>query len=341
MEAEVLNGKVEHSNHFTFTELVNQWRQKIKPDLADKTQVRYEGILESFILPTFGKKLVKDIQPLQIQDYLSHLRENGIRIDGKDGSYAPKTIRHHYTLLSSLFRYAVDWKIISENPCKCVKTPKVPKTEAKYYQMDQVKKLLDCLEKAEMKYKVFVHTSLFSGCRRSETMGLEWKDIDFSTNVTKICRTSQYTAEKGIHPVDILKDGSPIRIVTLPQGTIDLLTEYKSYQDRQKSAYGDGWVDSDRLFIQGDGSPMHPDTPYQWFEKFLIDNNLPKITVHQLRHTNISIMIYQGNDIVKIAAEKGHSVNTMLNTYAHVMRQAYDEGAIKLNEEFYNKVANK
>lgn len=83
---------------------------------------------------------------------------------------------------------------------------------------------------------------------------------------------------------------------------------------------------------------MHPDTPYQWFEAFLKRNNFPKLTVHQLRHTNISLMIYQGTNIVTIAAEKGHSVYTMLNTYAHVIRQACDEGAIKLNNAFYKKV---
>lgn len=341
LEAEVLKGKVEYSNHCTFAELVGQWRNTIEPEMAEKTQVRYEGILKSFMLPAFSRKRVKDIQPLQIQNYLAELKKDKIRIDGKAGGYSPKTIKHHYTLFSSIFNYAVAWKIISENPCQFVKTPKVPKTDAKYYQMDQVEKLLECLERAPIKYKTFVHVALFTGCRRSELMGLEWKDLDFSTNVFKICRTSQYTKKTGIDTKENLKDGSASRIVTVPQGTVDLLKEYKAYQTRQRLAYGKGWVDSDRLFIQQDGKPMSPDTPYQWFEEFLKKNGLPKITIHQLRHTNISIMIYQGNDLAKIAAEKGHNLYTMLNTYAHVMRKAYDEGAIKLDEAFYKKVANR
>lgn len=341
LESEVINGKVEHSNHYKFSQLVDQWRIYQKPQLAEKTVARYEGIIIDYLLPAFGNKLVKSIQPIHIENYLAELRKDGIRKDGKIGGYSPKTIRHHYTLLSSLFSHAVKWKIISESPCSFVDAPKVPKTEVKYYQPEQVDTLLKALNKAPMKYKVFVHVALFSGCRRSEIMGLEWKDIDFEKHTFHICRTSQYTKGKGIFSIKLLKDGSPSRTVTIPEGTIELLRQYKVYQNKQKFNYGDGWVNSDRLFVQENGKPMSPDTPYQWFEGFLKVNGLPKITVHQLRHTNISLMIYQGTDIVTIAAEKGHSVYTMLNTYAHVIRKACEEGALKLNDEFYKKVVEK
>ena len=323
--------------NLSFKELVNKYKEYQKDNLADKTAVRYEGIIKDFLLPAFGRKLVKDIQPLHTEQYLAELRKDGIRKDGKAGGYSDKTIRHHYMLLSSILNYEVKWQIISQNPCNFVDAPKVAKTEAKYYQPEQVAALLKALNTAAMKYKVFVHVALFSGCRRSEIMGLEWKDIDFEKHTFHICRTSQYTKGKGIFTRNILKNGSSSRTVTIPEGTIELLKQYRVYQDKQKPNYGDGWVDTDRLFTQKDGEPMSPDTPYQWFEAFLKENGLPKLTVHQLRHTNISLMIYQGTDLVTIAAEKGHSVYTMLNTYAHVIRKACDEGAIKLNDGEENR----
>lgn len=187
-----------------------------------------------------------------------------------------------------------------------------------------------------MKYKVFVHVALFTGFRRSETMGLEWKDIDLDNNVIKLCRTSQYTSGKGIFTSLILKDGSPSRTVTIPRGTTALLKAYKEYQDNQKNKAGDKWEEHDRLFTQDDGKPMHPDTPYQWFTDFLVEKGLPKITVHQLRHTHISLLIYNGMDIVAVSKRAGHKkVSTTVDIYAHVIEKADYEGANRLEKMFY------
>ena len=122
-EAELINGKVELSNNYTFAQLVDRWREFKTPELAAKTVVRYNGILDDFMLPAFGKKKVKDIQPLHIENFLAQLDKDGIRKDGKSGGYSPKTKKHYYGLLSLLFNDAVCWKIISENPCKFVKAP--------------------------------------------------------------------------------------------------------------------------------------------------------------------------------------------------------------------------
>lgn len=341
-QAVILEDKVHKSrveaNNCTFNKLVDEWRKyrDTKKKKAEKTIVRYEGILNSFMLNFFGKKKVKDITALDIERYLSSLDKDKIRIDGKTGGYSQKTKRHHYTLLSSILKKGVKWKMISENPCKDVDAPEVEKREAKHYQMKQVEQLLEHLKNAEMKYKVFIHVALFTGFRRSETIGLEWKDIDLDNNVIKLCRTSQYTSGNGIFTTQILKDGSPSRIVTIPSGTTELLKRYKEYQDNQKSKARDRWVEHDRLFTKDSGEPMHPDTPYQWFMDFLIEKKLPKITVHQLRHTHISLLIYNGMDIVAVSKRAGHKkVSTTVDIYAHAIEKADYEGANRMENMFY------
>jgi integrase len=171
-------------------------------------------------------------------------------------------------------------------------------------------------------------------------MGLEWQDIDWKKSVITIGRTSQYTPELGIFTRYGTKNGDASRLVHIPEGTMKILKHYKEHQDKECESYGDGWINSGRVFIKHDGSPMHPDTPYQWFTEFLEKNGLPKITVHQLRHTNVSMMIYEGIDIVTIASEKGHDPYTMLKTYAHVIRKAGIDGAIKLNDRYYHTSLN-
>ena len=51
-----------------------------------------------------------------------------------------------------------------------------------------------------MKYQVYLLLSIYSGYRRSEMLGLEWKDIDFEHDLIHVRRTSQYTSEKGYIP---------------------------------------------------------------------------------------------------------------------------------------------
>lgn len=337
LEDKVHKSRVE-ANNCTFNELVDKWRKyrDTKKKKAEKTIVRYEGILNSFMLKFFGKKKVKDITALDIERYLASLDKDGVRLDGKKGGYSQKTKRHHYMLLSSILKKAVKWKMIDENPCKDVDPPEVEEKEAKHYEPEQVAQLLEHLKNAEMKYKVFVHVALFTGFRRSEIMGLEWKDIDLDNNIIKLCRTSQYTAEKGIFTVSKLKNGKPSRIITIPEGTTKLLKLYKEFQDNQKNRAGDNWEEHDRLFTQDNGKPMHPDTPYQWFTDFLKEKNLPKITVHQLRHTHISMLIYNGMDIVAVSKRAGHQkVSTTLDIYGHIITKADYEGANRLEKMFY------
>ena len=85
--------------------------------------------------------------------------------------------------------------------------------------------------------------------RRGELMRLEWKDIDFDNDVLSICRTSQYTGEKGIFTDDV-KNSSSHRSMKLPKNIIEMLKRYKVWQNREKNKVGDRWQDTDRLFTQ-------------------------------------------------------------------------------------------
>lgn len=89
------------------------------------------------------------------------------------------------------------------------------------------------------------------------------------------------------------------------------------YED-QKSFYGELWTDSDRLFVQVDGKPMHPSTISKWFVKFVAQIGLPVINFHGLRHTNASLLVAQNIDIAVISARLGHAqISTTLDFYVH------------------------
>lgn len=138
--------QVQPSNTSTFFDLVNKWREEAKPDIVFKTQERYEGMLNHFLLPYFGRIKVRDIKALNIEHYLKTLSKDGVRTDGKSGGYSEKTIRHHYMFLQRLLNFAIHQEMLDINPCIRVDTPKVHKKEAQYYEEEEIQRMLGCLD---------------------------------------------------------------------------------------------------------------------------------------------------------------------------------------------------
>ena len=101
---------------------------------------------------------------------------------------------------------------------------------------------------------------------------------------------------------------------------------------------GTAWKNEPYVFVLDDGTPISPNLPYKWFENFLARHNLPKISFHQLRHTNASLLISAGEDIVTVSGRLGHAdKNITLNTYSHLIKSKEAQAAAKM-DAFYEKV---
>ncbi len=168
---------------------------------------------------------------------------------------------------------------------------------------------------------------LLSGVRRGELCGLEWKDIDFKNNMITVCRTSQYLPGKGIFTKGTKTDSS-VRTIRLPEQTFEMLKEFRKWQRKRRVAVGDRWVDCDRLFTQDDGSPIHPDSISGWFHDFISRTDLPQISIHSLRHTNITLLLAAGVPLRTVSYRAGHAqTSTTANIYSHAIRTADEKAA--------------
>lgn len=116
---------------------------------------------------------------------------------------------------------------------------------------------------------------------------------------------------------------------------ISLLKEYKKQQTENRLKFGTAWHNGEYVFLHEDGKPISSQRPYKWFTNFLKRHNLPKITFHQLRHTNASLLISSGEDIVTVSGRLGHAdKNVTLNTYSHIIKSKEAQVANKM-DEFY------
>ena len=95
----------------------------------------------------------------------------------------------------------------------------------------------------------------------------------------------------------------------------------------------DLWPNSEYVFLNANGYPFYPDTLTKVFEKILKKYSLPKITFHQLRHTNASLLIEAQQDIKNVSARLDHSsINTTLDLYTHAIKNAQNDIVNKLND---------
>ena len=325
---EVQNGLVIDGKSLKFYEFTEIWKRDYgSKELAPSTYKRYCRMLETRLLPYFGHFYINKIKPTDIMKFYDLLEKDTqlVRKQGNNGAktkkpLSGKTILEHHRLLRAMLHKAVYWQLIVANPAERVQPPKARKPKRKSYDDEQTKILLENLEllsSEDIKYKVAIILTVFTGVRLGELMGLEWQDVDFKNGIISINRSSQYLADMGVF-TKVPKTESSIREIAIPEFIISLLEEYKLWYEEQKSIYGELWMNSDRLFVQADGKPMHPSTISKWFVKYVGQIGLPVINFHGLRHTNASLLVAQNIDIAVISARLGHAqISTTLDFYVH------------------------
>ena len=304
-----------------FETFCEEWFEEYaKTNLRNTT---YERLLQlrGRIYHVIGHIRMDKITPRQIQTFVNSLSKEGAN-ERTGKPLAPKTIRHNLSLISDVFSYAVKMGVVAENPCSKVTIPKGEVKEKQIYTPAEVERFLTLLNDEPLKYRTFFYLMIYSGFRRGEMLGLEWKDVDFENNIISVRRTSNYTAKKGVY-TDTTKTKRSQRTLKFPQFIMDMLKEYKEQQDAEALRLGNKWVETDRLYVKWDGRPMQNGTPYFWLGEFCEKHDLPFYGLHSFRHLFCSLLVNQGVDIVTVSGALGHScVSTTSNVYCHMFQEA-------------------
>jgi integrase len=275
------------------------------------------------------------------------------------GSLSDRTILHHHRLITSILTSAVQWGFIMTNPASRVKSPKVERKEAKHYEIEQAQYILELIENEPIKYKAMTTLAIYGGMRMGELAALEWSDVNFDNCILRINKSLQHLPGKGTF-VKSTKNETSNRIISLPNSVINMLREYKVWQNGEKATLGDLWNDDyTNIFTTNSGEPIFPTTISKWFLKFIRRHNeaimkdssisdddknkylLEEINFHGLRHTSASLLINQGVDITTVSKRLGHArTSTTTDIYSHSLKKADSEAANTLENLFTKKTPN-
>ena len=248
-----------------------------------------------------------------------------------DGKLSAKTIGHYHRLISSILSVAVQWQVIISNPCDRAKPPKVTKKIIRFLDEVKTKELLDLLKTERINYRLMITLLIFSGFRRGELLGLEWGDIDFDNERIYVRRNLLYLSEKGTY-IDTGKTNASIRDISISESVIELLRQYKEWQDSERIKLGDRWVNSNRLFTSWCGESINPGTLGSWFRRFTKKHELD-INIHGLRHTNATLLIAAETPLPTVADRLGHgNPSVTSSTYTHAIPSRDEIAAKKLED---------
>ena len=304
-----------------FQEFAEEWFEEYaKLNLRSTTYERMRQLTHR-VYPAIGHLRMDKITARQLQGFVNSLAKEGA--NEKTGKpLAPKTIRHNLSFISDVFSYAVKMDLLSDNPCRKVTIPKGEVKEKPIYSQEEMALLLTRISGEPTKYRAFFFLIAYSGFRRSEMLGLEWKDVDFEHNVITIKRTSNYTAGRGTY-TDTTKTKRSQRVLKISPYIIGILKELKDEQDEEALRLGDKWVETDRLFVKWNGEPMNNQTPDGWLKEFCEKNEMPFYGIHSFRHFAASALISAGLDVTTVSGALGHcNSGTTLNVYSHMFQNA-------------------
>lgn len=312
---------------------------KLKEERGAKhsTISSYKDLSER-IIPVIGHIRLKDLRPDHLNDLYTTLAQGG-QNKKTGGKLSAKSILEHHRLISAVLEQAAKEGLVPFNVASRATLPKVERKEVNYFQPEQVAAIREALELEPIKWKTLVHMLLITGARRGEILGLKWPEVDFDRNQIHICNNILYSPDRGIYE-DTPKTATSNRYVTLPAETMQLLRQYRAWQNEERLRLGEYYQYQGFLFTQENGDPMHPDSVTSWLSKFSKRHNLPHINPHAFRHTMASMLYFNGVDSVSISKRLGHAqVSTTADIYAHVMAESDQKNADILADIFLKKDA--
>ena len=317
-------------SEYTFAQWLDYWyKDIILPQIEETTAYGYRGMIENYLKPQLGEIRLQKLTARDIQQYYTWLMG--------EKELSPNTVIKHHNLLTNTLNAAERQEYITKNPMRAVSPPKKRQREAKFYTPEQLGTLLDKAVGTRLELPVYICAYL--GLRRGELCGLRWSDIDLEHQTITIENTRTQAGKKEIEKGT--KTASSTRTLYLPDTLCDMLKAAKENQQACRATYKNAYDDNDYVIVMEDGKPFRPNYLSELFGKFLADNDLPKIVLHELRHSFASLSNQAGIPAYNIGKALGHSTPaTTQKIYTHLLDQTHTqavEGVAAIADEARRK----
>ena len=290
----------------TVGELLEKWlTEHGQARLRARTLWGYQGYIDRYLPRWLERKRVTDVRLGDISELEASLLVEG----GKGGrKLSGTTVLQFHRILSSAYTYGVRLGIIERNVVQVVEPPKTDRYEEESLDWEGVERLLDMV-KGEV-FRTLVLVALQTGLRRSELLGLQWRDVNFAGRQLSVRRAWVRVGRKDKR-LEATKSGQS-RVVDLPEESVEALLAMRA-GDEDSGEVG-------FLFRENGSDPLDPDLVTQRFKAIAKKVGLGGIKLHDLRHTHASLMLSGGVHLKLVSERLGRSrVGITADLYSHVL----------------------
>lgn len=308
----------------TFSNLVENYMEDLETRLKPTTIETKRNIIESKLLPFFGKLKIVDIDELAVRRWQNELLNYR---DKQGNSYSETYLKTINNQLAAIMNYATIYYKLQRNPCRAVGSIGKSKADSmKIWTLDEFEQFIS-YEKKSAGHLAF-NILFWTGIREGELLALTREDFTFDgVDEYRLNINKNFEIVKGTRYILTPKTDSSNRSVTIPQFLYHEMLEY------YKGLY----------------EPEPDDRIFYFTKSYLLTEikrvaklaQLEPIRVHDLRHSHASLLVEMGFNILMVSQRLGHEkVETTWQTYAHLYPDREKMLATQLHTIKMNGISN-
>ena len=313
-----------------FQTIADDYFNDLKQRVRESSYLMYKSLYKFHIQEYFEGKYIDTIDVIDIEKWKQFIQSQKIKI---------KTCNQCYVVLNEIFKFAGRKYGMKYNPASIsgrfkTKNDEVIETKnrLRYITYDEFNKFINVIDNPL--WHAFFMTLYLTGMRKGEIIALTWHDIDWNRNTIAVNKTVSLRTETGKYKITATKTGVN-REITMSN---ILIQELKKYHEivQQYGDYSDDWF----IFGNGDLLSVYHISKYKDYYFKLADLENKKITVHEFRHSHVSLCINEylksgQNDSTKffimMSQRMGHSLPIMQQVYMHLFPSVQDRIVDLLN----------
>jgi integrase len=208
-----------------------------------------------------------------------------------------------------------------------VELPSVPKPKVQVWSADQLARFLDLI--AEDRLHLLYLLLGLRGLRRGEVVALRWEDVDLEHRLLRIEQSAVRVGQRTV--VGPPKTSSGTRVVAIDPGTARRLHWHQCRQRLENRDRIHTPMLSDLVFTDRRGEQLDPRYVSRHFDRLVAAHGLPRIRLHDLRHTSASIGLAAGESLLEVSRRLGHSsITVTADIYSHISPHVAQESADRL-----------
>lgn len=333
----------------TLGAFLDRWLRDYKGPLSPTTRAGYLNVVENHLKPALGGLYLHRITPQDLQRYYAAKQAAGL---------SPTTVAQHARILHAAFRAAMKEGKLGVNPVDLTEPPKAEDYQATVWTREQALRFLEVAEPsdpehpkpADRYYALWV-LLIATGLRIGEALALTWDRVFLDADPPYLLvRQSHYeitkkeAAKLGLEShrgTKAPKAKKSLRPVVLDSRTAEALRRHKAQQDKEKEVLGDRYHDQGRVFATVDGRTPYRSNVYEHFVSLIEAAGLPRIRLHDLRHTHDTHLKQAGVHPRDQQDRLGHATLAMTERYTHVLTPDQIEAARKWEAFFYGPAPQK